>query len=345
MARGPTRGPRRRAFEGPRPAPGSGNLCGTPLGGEDTLYPHAHPAKFHVRTTTFRHSQQISRSERAPAAHFLTKILEKILRSIPIVVSGKLLLRELVKKIVVETRESDLDAALVAHPVLVKFKYDLLLSSEFLVSASSLPAGANLSDVESAARAIGWSIRQLNSNEIALVSPAETARRHERESNRSRAMQRAANKPRLGRDPKPAQTSYAKKQLYSAALQAGHALFDSHLSGLIWSSESIKSARIVLTTVHEIARNLARDVGDDALEPWASIVGTFEFIFFPSRPGEGIDASDELDWAKDAPKMTDVDGNIYSCLNEFNTVIFVVKPSVTTREEFTNIVADELAKK
>lgn len=116
-------------------------------------------------------------------------------------------------------------------------------------------------------------------------------------------------------------TTHKKLNLINAAKLTGHNLFDGHKSGLVWLATSNDDVRVIKTNTFKMLNNESGDI--DQL-----LIGTFSYVFFPSRPGQGIDASDELNLITDANKCVDVDGIIYVASNEYETQILVINPTV-----------------
>lgn len=137
-------------------------------------------------------------------------------------------------------------------------------------------------------------------------------------------------------------TEFSKKQLYDAAKATGHALFDDHRSGLVWGSKSVKDVKFVMTNTLNMLKQEVDGRDDEMLDVSSFGPSTFEFVFFPSRPGEGVDASDDLNYVVDREQLSDDDELIYVCDNTDQTTIYVIMPTIKYEETYASIVEDLL---
>jgi len=137
-------------------------------------------------------------------------------------------------------------------------------------------------------------------------------------------------------------TKFTKRQLYVAAESAGHELYDDSASSLIWDARSPSEAKLERTNTYRWARRYAGIVGEDALDYETFQPPDFSYVFFPSRPGAGLDVGEKAHFIRDRKKMADADGNIYLVDNISGTAISVIKPTLTTRQEYTAVVTKTL---
>lgn len=94
------------------------------------------------------------------------------------------------------------------------------------------------------------------------------------------------------------------RHLFALARQAGERLFSSHRSGLLFpDSEGLVT--VTRTTLSEIREQAFSEMDEEAY------IDEYEFIFFPSRPGEGIDASNS-EWVEEREEWRDSDGLVYT---------------------------------
>ena len=138
-------------------------------------------------------------------------------------------------------------------------------------------------------------------------------------------------------------TAFKKQDLVSAAKLTGQKLFGSDRSGLVWGARTTAEVSLLKTTTYQMILEHCEMVGDEALDVTSFTPSTYEYVFFPSRRGQGLDASDELNFIDHHAEMTDSDGNIYLVSNEDGTLIRVVNPTVLNRELYEKIVNFELA--
>lgn len=117
-------------------------------------------------------------------------------------------------------------------------------------------------------------------------------------------------------------TKYSNAELIEIALEVGEKMFGNSHTGL----QVAKKPRIFKTNNFKRLKEDVENTGDEA----EALVGTYEYIFFPSKR-KGLDGSDELNCIKDAKRMMDVDGNIYLCDGETDT-ISVMKPVVPSKD-------------
>ncbi len=111
-------------------------------------------------------------------------------------------------------------------------------------------------------------------------------------------------------------TAHSKAWLFACARSAGERLFGDHRSGLVFPTdiEMVDVVHESLTELHSVADE---DMGTDAY------VDDYEYVFFPSRPGAGLDVSGD-NWADGPVAWRDSDGLIYTAYAE--GVIRVVDP-------------------
>lgn len=104
---------------------------------------------------------------------------------------------------------------------------------------------------------------------------------------------------------------YSYQELESAALKAGNSLFTSGGKG---SLAAKPTGRIVVENVSDLR---GRDDGTE-------VVGDWQYIFFPSKPGKGLDVSTE-EWENAPKSWQDKDGLIYTYSAE-DEMIHIVRP-------------------
>lgn len=140
------------------------------------------------------------------------------------------------------------------------------------------------------------------------------------------------------------QTKFTRNQLYRAAQAAGHRLYDTSSSGLIWDATSPRDATWEFTNTYRWAQKMLDIIDDDVLDYGTFQPPDFSYVFFPSRPGAGLDVGEKMHFVRDRAKMTDVDGNIYLVDNISGTAFSVIKPTLTNKREYLATVAKALEK-
>ncbi len=133
---------------------------------------------------------------------------------------------------------------------------------------------------------------------------------------------------------------YSDKELYAIAKKAGHQLYDSHGTGLIWHNAGNK---VIYTNTTRQLKEQIDAVGNDVKDPKNFVVSTFEYSFKPSS-GKGRDSSDSDSMFSDFDKMKDADGYVYLCDNTDGAQIRVMKQTIKSKADYDKIFKEELAR-
>lgn len=132
--------------------------------------------------------------------------------------------------------------------------------------------------------------------------------------------------------------THTKEHLYECARLAGERLYGDSRSGLLWGSSTPDDVSFVHERTSDRLKQLVSQIGEDALDPNEFLVTTWEFAFFPSDLGKGLDASDTMSLLSDIEALADVDDLIYLCDNTDGTTISVLTPDIADEDDYRAIV-------